>query len=1158
MSFENVLTDSKAYKILSTSIERGIVPVNAVTGTQAQKAHLIYSLYKEKNENILVICTSEIEAKALWLDLKFFARENVLFFPAKDYVFYDVDTVSRSGVYDRIKVCLDLAEKKQKYITVASVEAVMQFCLPKKHITDCKLEFTLGKEFDLECLSDNLIKMGYVREDMVEGTGQFSLRGGILDVFSPNYDNPIRIEFFDNETDSIRMFDIRLQTTIEKIPEAVICPCREIIYTEDEKEKIVSDLKNELIRLRRKKTDVNSAIENLQADIEKFEEKHYFASIDKYVYQICGCIPSIIDYFDDDTLFFVDEVKRCIENAKDFEENFSEGVCDLLERGVLHPSNKIFLRDSKELIACLNEKKMIGMSSINALTNQIKFKDSIVLKVQSINSFHGKIDFLYDDLRDWKEKKATVVILAGGESRCENLVTSLNNSDIECIYAKEFSINCNGRINVMQGSLSGGFYYPDENFVLISDREIFKEQKRKRRQKTEEENKIRSFADISPGDYVVHQIHGIGKYEGIHKLTTLGNTKDYLKISYHGTDKLYVPTTQIDMLYKYIGSTEKKVTVNRLGGADWNKAKSRVKASTEDLAKYLIELYAERNATKGFSYSQDTPWQRQFEDTFGYVETEDQLKCIEEVKRDMESEKPMDRLLCGDVGYGKTEIAIRAAFKAVMDSKQVAYLVPTTVLAMQHYNNFVERMKDFPITVEMMSRFKSPAKQKEILKKLKTGEVDIVIGTHRILQKDLVFKDLGLLIIDEEQRFGVGHKEKLKEIRKNVDVLTLTATPIPRTLHMAMVNIRDMSVITQPPENRYPVQTYVMDYNESIIADAIRKEIGRGGQVYYLFNKVKGIYEVAKRIQELVPDAKVGVGHGQMSETALEDIMFDVVNGDIDVLVCTTIIETGLDISNVNTIIIEDADKMGLSQLYQLRGRVGRSNKMAYAYLTYRRDRVLSDIAQKRLSAIREFTEFGSGFKIAMRDLQIRGAGNILGAQQHGHMDAVGYDMYCRILKESVDELSGQKAEPKIEVTIDLNVDAHIPESYISNQEQRIDAYKKIAAIEDENDYFDVQEELVDRYGDIPSATENVIEIAMLKVIAAELKISEISHKEDNVIFKFADNHIPMEKIAKTISEMKGKLLFSAGELCYLTYKQKGVKGKELISNIKIVLNLIK
>ncbi len=1157
MSFSKILSKSQEFLYVLDCVKKNILPLSVITGATSQKAHFVYSFFKEKGENILVICPSEIEARALSLDLRFFS-EDVLFYPTKDYVFYDVDTVSRSGVFDRIRVCSLLAEGKTKYITVTSIEALMQFSSYTENVKKYNIEFEIGKVFDTDELSKALVTMGYTKEDMVEGVGQFSQRGGILDVFAPNYDNPLRIEFFDDETDSIRFFDVESQTSVEKVKSAVICPCREMIYDNEEREKLKDALCDELKKLKRKKTDVESAILNLESDIEKLEEKYYFASADKYIFKLYGYIPSLLDYFSDEDFYFFDETKRCAENAKDFESNFSEGIADLMERGVIFPGNKVFLRDYKEIFSSLSEKKLIGLSSIETNSTLVRFKESVSLKTQSLNSFHGKIDFLYDDLRDWKEKKITVVILAGGEGRCKNLVTALNNINIESVYTDEFNENAIGRINVLKGSLSGGFYYPLEKFVLVSDREIFKENKRRRKYKTEDENKISSFADISPGDYVVHQVHGIGKYEGIFKMTTLGVTKDYLKISYHGTDKLYVPTTQIDMLYKYIGSTEKKVSLNRLGGADWNRAKSRVKASAADLAKYLTDLYAQRSKEKGFAFSSDTPWQRDFEDTFIYTETEDQLKCIEEVKRDMESEKPMDRLLCGDVGYGKTEVAIRAAFKAVMDSKQVAYLVPTTVLAMQHFNTFTERMKNFPIKIEMMSRFKSPAAQKETLKKLKTGEVDIVIGTHRILQKDLVFKDLGLLIVDEEQRFGVGHKEKLKEIRKNVDVLTLSATPIPRTLHMAMVNIRDMSVLNAPPENRYPVQTYVLEYDESIIKDAIRKEIGRGGQVYYLYNKVNGIYDVAERIRQMVPEAKVGVGHGQMGENSLEDVMYDVVNGDINVLVCTTIIETGLDISNVNTIIIEDADKMGLSQLYQLRGRVGRSNKMAYAYLTYRREKVLSDISQKRLSAIREFTEFGSGFKIAMRDLQIRGAGNILGAEQHGHMDSVGYDMYCRLLKEAVGELSGEDKENRIEASIDINVDAHIPESYIQNQEQRIDAYKKIAAIEEESDIYDIEEEFTDRYGDLPTPAKNVMEISLIKSMAERIKLSEISQKEENIVLKFSGKEIPMEKLAIAISEHKGKLLFSAGEVCYLTLKQKGVKPRQLLENIKNLLNLIK
>lgn len=1158
MPFENVLNDCAEYKEVLYSIEKNIVPLNVISGSTAQRAHFIYSVFKEKNENILAVCPSESEARSLFGDLAFFAGENAVFFSQKDYVFYDADSVSRSECAQRIKVCADICKNEKKYIIVASVESVMQFCIKPEIMKKNNIEFVLGKEFDIEELALNLITMGYKRNDMVEGIGQFSVRGGIIDIFSPNYTHPLRIEFFDTETDSIRFFDAEKQTTIEKINAAYVCPCREIIYYPNEKEQVVKELKNELIKLKRKKTDVQTAIENLSADIEKFEEKYYFASTDKYVGFIYPQLPTILDFLDENAIVFVDEEKRCYENAKDFEENFYEGVSELISRGTICASNKNFLIKSSEIFTQLEKFKIIALSSVFYSGAHIKFKNSITFNVQSLNSFHGKIEFLYDDLRDWKTKNSTVVLLAGGSARCESLTTSLNNADIECVFAKHWQESCRGRINVMTGSLTGGFYYPKENFVIISDREIFKENKRRKKQKNDDENKIHSFTDISPGDYVVHQVHGIGKYEGIQKLTTLGATKDYLKISYHGTDKLYVPVTQIDMLYKYIGSTDRKVSVNKLGGADWNRTKARVKASTQDLAKYLIELYSVREKTKGFAFSKDTPWQRQFEDTFAYTETEDQLKCIEEVKRDMESERPMDRLLCGDVGYGKTEVAMRAAFKAVMDSKQVAYLVPTTVLAMQHFSNFSQRMKDFPIRCEMLSRFKSAKEQKEILKKLKTGEIDIIIGTHRILQKDLEFKDLGLLIIDEEQRFGVGHKEKLKELKKNIDVLTLTATPIPRTLHMAMVNIRDMSVITQPPENRYPVQTYVMDHNEAVIADAIRKEIGRGGQVYYLYNKVKGIYSVAQKISELVKDAKVGVGHGQMSEGALEDVMVDMVNGDINVLVCTTIIETGLDISNVNTIIIENADHMGLAQLYQLRGRVGRSNKMAYAYLTYRRDKSLSEIAQKRLSAIREFTEFGSGFKIAMRDLQIRGAGNILGSQQHGHMDAVGYDMYCRILKESVDELSDNVCEEKINTSVDLNISAYIPENYILNSQQRIDAYKKISSIETIDDCYDVQEEFVDRYGDLPVEVNNVIDIAYIKSEAQQAGISEITQKEDNVVLKFAQGKTDMEKIALAVSEYKNQLLFSAGEICYLTFRQKKANSKQIIHNVKNLLHLIK
>ncbi|MCH5185551.1 MAG: transcription-repair coupling factor, partial [Oscillospiraceae bacterium] len=718
----------------------------------------------------------------------------------------------------------------------------------------------------------------------------------------------------------------------------------------------------------------------------------------------------------------------------------------------------------------------------------------------------------------------------------------------------------NGEFVIFRVCLHKGFEYPDIGLVLISDRDILPQDKKRseRRSNIDNTKRLKSFNDINIGDYVVHRHHGIGRYVGIHQININNAVKDYLKIQYRGTDVLYVPVDQLDMLYKYTGSQNANVKINKLGGTEWQKTTSKVKKSTGELAINLVSLYAEREAGKGYAFSEDSFYQREFEDRFIYQETEDQLRSIREVKRDMESPKPMDRLLCGDVGYGKTEIAIRAAFKAASDSKQAAYLCPTTVLAMQQYENFCSRMEDFAINVEMLSRFRTPAQQKDILKRVKSGEVDILIGTHRILQKDVQFHDLGLLIVDEEQRFGVGDKEKLKDLKRNIDVLTMTATPIPRTLHMAMIDIRDMSVLSNPPENRYPVQTYVLEHNMTILADAMRKELARGGQVFYLYNRTEGIQRAAAEIQALIPEAKVDVGHGKMPEGRLEDIMYDMVNGNTDILVCTTIIETGLDIPNANTIIIEDADKMGLSQLYQLRGRVGRSNRSAYAYFTYKKDGILSDVAQKRLSAIKEFTEFGSGFKIAMRDLEIRGAGDILGARQHGHMDAVGYDMYCKLLKESIDEIKGgaPAVSGDIDVTIELDVDAYIPDEYIRNHNQRIDMYKRIASIESEEDAVDVIDELTDRYGDIPKSAGNLIDIAYIKVLAKNAAVYNIEQKGSNVFLRFSPGTITMSTVAALVAALPSRILFNASENPYLTYRTAGETNK-LLSNIKFMLQTI-
>ncbi len=1159
MPFDTIFDKYSEFNEFMRCMNEGITPVNVITGVGAQRAHLIFAAYKKMEADVFVLTATDVEAQTLADDLEFFAPDSVLLFPSKDYVYYDVDSVSREMSEKRIHVLSKLLDRGRKYIIVASVAAALSYCAEKEVFSKNVVRLAMGDIVDTAQLCEKLVVMGYVREDIVEGCGQFSVRGGIVDIFGAGEENPVRIEFFDDEIDSIRTFDKVSQLSLDKLEQAVIYPCREIIFDDGGREKLIEYMKKSLVGLKRKKGDFSDAAEHLEADIEKLNEKYYFASLDKYIFNIYGKIPTVFDWLDENTVFFADEPRKLHESASGFESDMNETIASLMEKGIILPGKSQFFASYKDIIGNMAKKRLAGMCGVSFAGTGYRAKQNIDLGAKGMNSFHGKIDFLCDDLQMWHQKKATVVILAGGQSRAQNLCTELNNRGIECVYSEDTGYMSQGKTVVTHGSLSCGFEYPLINFVLISDREIFVE-KRRRRYKTQDKSasKIHSFTDISVGDYVVHQMHGIGRYDGIQKLTVDNVTKDYLKISYQGTDNLYVPIDQLDMLYKYIGGTDRKVHVNKLGGTDWNKTKARVKQSTADLAQYLIKLYAERERTKGFAFSEDTPWQRDFEDRFGYVETPDQMRSINEVKKDMEAPRPMDRLLCGDVGYGKTEVAMRAAFKAVMDSKQVAYLVPTTILAMQHYNNFMQRMSDFPVRVEMMSRFRTPAQQKETLKRLKTGETDIVIGTHRILQKDIEFRDLGLLIIDEEQRFGVAHKEAIKEMRKNVDVLTLTATPIPRTLHMAMVNIRDMSVITQPPENRYPVQTYVMEQNDAILADAIRKEIGRGGQVYYLYNRVSGINGVAKRIQDMVSEARVGVGHGKMREEELEDVMMSLLDGDINVLVCTTIIETGLDVPNVNTIIIENADKMGLSQLYQLRGRVGRSNRAAYAYLTYKRDKMITDVAQKRLSAIREFTEFGSGFKIAMRDLEIRGAGNLLGAQQHGHMDAVGYDMYCKILKESVSELKGDSAQEEISTVVELPIDAHIPESYIRNQNLRIDIYKKIAAIGSLQESYDVEEEIEDRFGTIPHTVQNVIDIALIKAEANSMGITEISQNDKGLTIVFEAKRVDMKVISKMISQSKGSALFSAGERPYLIYRKMPGSQKEILFNIKFLLQSMK
>ena len=1077
LELSDILSGYLPYEELCRKIKADSFPIEVSGICESAEGHFISSVASRRSA---VICYTDMEAASLYKELSFYA-DNVYHFPSKEPVVYNIDAAGKEAHSRRLR---SLYAWESGGIMVTSVDAVMQYTVSPEKFRSMRLSFKVGETCDLQEIRKKLTDLGYLSSAEVDGVGLFSVRGGIIDIFSPNMKLPVRIELFDDEIDSVRFFDWETQRSVENIDEAVITPAAETVLTDTERKRLIEILEGLSERF--------PDDDDLKSELDKARDGLLFPSIDKYIGAASGAFTTFADYIEDDLVFLVDS-ERINDRIINFNDDKAELYADLYEKGILRGDIKLFA-DSGDIISKTERKRII---KVNALGGGIDFSSR-----QTV-SFHGKIDYLYEDMKKWAQNGETSVILATVPDKAKNLFGVISEKGYDCKLCKGREIE-KGKINICVGSVKSGFEYPGLGFILISDREIFDGGERRARRKTDNAKRIKSYNDIHVGDFVVHQVHGIGVYDGIKKMTVSGVTKDYLKVNYRDNDVLYVPIDQLDLLYKYAGSDDSKARVSKLGGKEWTKTKQRVKKSTDDMAKRLVKLYAQRENSKGYAFSRDTVWQRDFEDEFVYSETEDQLRSIEEVKADMESDKPMDRLLCGDVGYGKTEVALRAAFKAVTDSKQVAYLCPTTILAMQHYNTFSERMRNFPIKVEMLSRFRTKAQQTKILKALKSGEIDIIIGTHRIVQKDVEFKDLGLLIIDEEQRFGVAHKERLKEMKQNIDVLSMTATPIPRTLHMSMISVRDMSVLTQPPQNRYPVQTYVLEKNKAVLTDAIRRELSRGGQVFYMHNRIQGIYKTAQWIQDAFPDKVVRVGHGQMSETELEDIMNDMVMGYTDILVCTTIIETGLDIPNANTIIIENADRMGLSQLYQLRGRVGRSNKKAYAYLTYERDKSLSEVASKRLQAIKEFTEFGSGFKIALKDLEIRGAGDILGAQQHGHMDSVGYDLYCKILKRSVDEARGEIAEKEdFQTSIDIGIDAYLPERYVADSAQRIDIYKKISSIETLEDKMEITDELIDRYGDLPTAAKNVVEIGYVKACARNAGISEIAERGKWLNIKF-------------------------------------------------------
>lgn len=1153
MNFSNILDSYEQYKELVGSLKNTPVSVSGIE--EAAQAQLVYALHQRENASALVVCYSDMEARA-FADMLSNYTDAVEHFPAKEYIFYNIEATARDNANRRLRTVSRLA-KGEKIIVTASLDSLLQYSAEKEEFENSIIKFEIGAVFDIDELCQRLVVMGYSREELVEGIGQFALRGGILDIYPPDSTNPVRIEFFDNETDSIRSFDPYSQRSLDNLENAFIIPAREMLITDEKKAFLEKKIKTAMDKAAMISADPENFKTQSQSDLEALRERRYFPSLDKYVPVMYKIIPTVTDFLSGNDLIFVVDPKRIADRAKTFDWEKGEIITDLKNKGIMSSENGALFLSYDECIERIEKSRVIALEMLTHTSNSLKYKSLINFVTKPTVSFHGKIDYLFDSLNVWVKDGYTVAILANTRGRVENLAGILNDRGIKARCLFEGGDFKAGEVVVMRGNLKKGFEYPQIKFVLVSESEIFEQKRSRERRRQDNAQRIRSYNDISPGDYVVHPAHGIGEYMGTQKMTVANVTKDYLKIQYRGTDCLYIPVDQLSELYKYSGSNaEKAVKLNKLGGQEWNKTKAKVKASTDELAGELIKLYAQREQVKGHAFSADTPWQRDFEDTFNYRETEDQLRSIEEVKEDMEKPRPMDRLLCGDVGFGKTEIALRAAFKAVNDSKQVAYLCPTTILAMQHYETFLERMKNFPVKVEMLSRFRSATQQKKIIKKLKTGEIDIIIGTHRLLSSDIEFKDLGLLVVDEEQRFGVKHKERLKELKSNIDVLTMTATPIPRTLHMAMTSVRDMSVLSEPPQNRYPVQTYVLENNPDILIDAIRNEISRGGQVFYLHNRTTDIYRKADFIRSKLPDINIAVGHGKMKEEELEEIMCDMVEGKIDVLVCTTIIETGLDIPNANTIIIENADKMGLAQLYQLRGRVGRSNKAAYAYLTYERDKILSEVSQKRLKAIKEFTEFGSGFKIAMRDLEIRGAGNLLGAQQHGHMDSVGYDMYCKILSESVNEAKGIKVHEDKPVTIDINVNAYLPERYIPSSNQRIDMYKKIASISSEDDRFEIEDELIDRYGDMPRAVTNIIEVASIKYRAREKGIYEIIQKERVITLHFMEDCLNFEIISLLEKAYPLRIKIMSQTEPIINFKMKD-DGKNIIALVNEILEKI-
>ncbi|MDO5713047.1 MAG: transcription-repair coupling factor [Tissierellia bacterium] len=1149
-----ILKEIKSYQDVIYRIKQEETPI-ATYGLGSQGiGHFIKGLWEDIQKPILFIAHDELKGRRIYEDLKNLSMEDVYFLPNKELFYYDREAVSQDRWRDRLKTITEIMRDKAK-VVVTTQPALANYYMATSLVQDQIFSIVQGEEYDPHKIMEQLVQMGFESVHQVEGMGQFSWRGGILDVYTMS-EFPYRIEFFDTEVDSIRSFSPDTQRSLEILSEVEILPVREYFITDTIREALIKNLEKDLQNSKKKTKNNKRQEEKFGKYIEYLKEHHFISNMDLLIpYFPKDALGSVLDFYQERPLILLDEPRRIEEGANQELTEHIEHYSEMLGFGEVllgHKKMKFSLEETWDMI---KGESLLIMNSIVKSLQGFQVKNISNFSMKSVVNFRGKMSLFKEELTHFVKQGYHIVILGGNEKKCERLVDMVTEMGMSCEYRKQRDEPWGSSpIIITPGGIREGFEYPHIKFVLINHGEIYGSfQERKKRPKKKKRKDL-NFQDLKPGDYVVHENHGIGQYMGTEQLEVQGVKKDYINISYRGGDKLFLPIDQLSYIHKYIGGEGKAPKVNKLNSTEWNRTKQKAKKSVEDMAEDLIELYAKRENKKGFAFSPDSDWQREFEDAFPYKETEGQLQSAEEIKRDMEKPKPMDRLLCADVGYGKTEVALRAAFKAILDGKQVAFLVPTTILAQQHYNTMMERFADFPVEIAVFSRFRTAKEQKKDLERLRKGLVDIAIGTHRLLSKDVKFKDLGLLIVDEEQRFGVRHKETLKMMKETVDTLTLTATPIPRTLQMSLVGIRDMSVIDEPPEERFPVQTYVVEYNPLLIREAIIREVERSGQVYFVYNRVQSMESKLKELKELVPEVRFSIANGQMSETLLENTMFSFVNREVDVLLCSTIIETGMDVSNANTMIIYESNRLGLSQLYQLRGRIGRSNKLAYAYFTYERDTSISEVAEKRLKSIKEFTEFGSGYKIALRDLEIRGSGNILGASQSGHLGSIGYDLYIKYLKEAVMKLKGLKEDDVVETTMDIKVDAYIPKTYVEDEEQRLELYKKISVIEDEEDYRDVLDELIDRFGDISSSVSNLMDLSYIRVMAGKVNVESITERNNHFQLNFIKGYqLDLALVNELKHRYRQKVDVSLSDPGYIQLKESKYPLEDLKEIIKIL-----